>query len=58
MAGNSTMPLTYGVGGPVIGTASIDENGIIMAEIEDETIQRKFFVNSDSLSISVYNKEN
>lgn len=37
MAGNKTIPLTW-EGGTVIGTATIDENGLIMGEI---TINRE-----------------
>lgn len=53
MAGNKQVPLTWGIGGPVIGTATIDENGLIMGEIENDELHTKLFGQSDRLSISV-----
>lgn len=51
MAGNKTVPLTWGIGGPRIGTATIDENGMAMAEIEDPNIQRLLFGETSEISL-------
>lgn len=56
MAGNKKVPLTWGVGGPIIGTATVDENGLIMAEI-DESIAKSSGLYSGLSGISVYAKE-
>lgn len=53
MAGSKTVPLTWGIGGPVIGTATIDENGLAMGEIEDPEVVRKLF-GDQPISLSVY----
>lgn len=53
MAGNKKVPLTLGVGGKVIGTASIDENGLIMGEVEDPEVANKLFSNNN-LSLSIW----
>lgn len=53
MAGSKTVPLTWGIGGPVIGTATIDENGLAMGEIEDSEVVRKIFGNR-KIGLSVY----
>jgi len=52
MAGNKTVPLRWGEGGPRIGTATIDENGLVMGEIDDDHIKRLLF--GETVSISVY----
>lgn len=52
MAGNKTVPLTLGIGGPRIGTATIDENGLVMADIEDADIHKKIFKDDISLSVN------
>lgn len=51
MAGSKTVPLTWGEGGPTIGTATIDENGLIMGEVENPDIQRLLFGETKYLSI-------
>ncbi len=53
MAGSKAVPLTWGIGGKVIGSATLDENDLIMAEIEieDDDIQKIF---AQDLSLSVY----
>lgn len=53
MAGNKQVPLRWGEGGPIIGTAMIDENGIVMGEIEitDPLVRTRIFGGTDSLSI-------
>lgn len=51
MAGNKTVPLKWGIGGPTIGTATIDENGLVMGEIENPDIQRLLFGETSALSV-------
>ncbi len=51
MAGNKTVPLKWGIGGPTIGTATIDENGLVMGEIEDRDIQTLLFGGTSELSV-------
>jgi len=51
MAGNKKVPLTLGIGGPVIGTASIDENGLMIGEIDDAEIAKNLFGQDMHLSI-------
>lgn len=55
MAGSKTVPLTWGIGGPRIGTATIDENGLAMGEIEDPNIQRLLFGETSEISIHTPN---
>jgi len=55
MAGNKTVPLKWGENGPVVGTATIDENGIVTAEIEEAYAAKLGFHNVDGFS--VYSKE-
>lgn len=55
MAGSKTVPLKWGAGGPKIGTATIDENGLIMAEIEHPDIQRLLFGETSDISIHTPN---
>lgn len=55
MAGNRQLPLKYN--GKVIGTATVDENGFVMADIEDEKIKAEMFY-SDKLNISIWTEEN
>lgn len=50
MAGSKTVPLTWGIGGKIVGTATVDENGLIVAEIEDKEVQ-KLFAQDNYLSI-------
>ena len=52
MAGNKRIPLTLGIGGPVIGSGMVDENGLFMGEIDDIEITRELF--PQDLSLSVY----
>lgn len=52
MAGSAKVPLTWGLGGPIIGTAHIDENGLIMAEI-DAGVEGPWSI-SDVESISIF----
>lgn len=56
MAGSKTVPLTWGIGGPVIGTATIDENGLAMGEIEDPKVIAKLF-GDQNVNLSVYSQE-
>lgn len=51
MAGNKTVPLTWGIGGPKVGTATIDENGLVMGEVENEDIKRLLFGETSALSV-------
>lgn len=53
MAGSKTVPLTWGIGGPRIGTATIDENGLAMGEIENPEYIKKLF-GDRSIDLSVY----
>ena len=53
MAGNKTVPLTLGIGGPVIGTATIDENGIVMAEIDSMRGDLPMFF-AETRGLSIY----
>lgn len=57
MAGSKTVPLTWGIGGPRIGTATIDENGLAMGEIEDPEIISKIF-GDQKINLSVYTSDN
>lgn len=56
MAGSKRVPLTLGIGGQVIGSGLIDENGLFMAEIEDQDLVRKIFPQDFSFSISTPEK--
>lgn len=51
MAGNKTVPLKWGEGGPVVGTATIDENGIIMAEIDPTYSEKLGFHDVNGFSV-------
>lgn len=55
MAGNKQVPLRWGEGGPIIGTASVDENGLIMAEIDDRFDDR--FNMGQVHGLSIFTKE-
>jgi hypothetical protein len=55
VAGNKSVPLTWGVGGPRVGSATLDENGFIVAEVEDERVQRLLFGETSALSIHTPN---
>jgi len=58
MAGNKTVPLKWGENGPIVGTATIDENGLVMAEIDDEYAHKLgIFKNIDGLSIYTKDEE-
>ena len=59
MAGNKQVPLRWGVGGPQIGTAMIDENGLVMGEIEitDPLIRTRIFGDASELSIITPNSK-
>jgi hypothetical protein len=52
MAGNKTVPLKWGQGGPQVGWATIDENGLVMGEIENPELKRLLF--GETADISVY----
>lgn len=48
-----TVPLRLGVGGPVIGTAVVDEDGnVSIGEITDENLKRKLQGDLGSFSIA------
>lgn len=53
MAGNKQVPLRWGFNGPQIGTAMIDENGLVMGEIDvtDPLVKSNMFADASSLSI-------
>lgn len=55
MAGNKTVPLTWGIGGPTIGTATIDENGLMMGEIENPDVKRLLFGETSAISVHTPN---
>lgn len=55
MAGNKTVPLTWGPGGPKIGSASVDENGIITAEVEYPFATQLHY--NDVLNLSIFTRE-
>lgn len=55
MAGNRQVPLKYN--GKVIGTATVDENGFVMADIEDEKVKAEMFY-TNKINISIWTKEN
>lgn len=56
MAGNKRIPLTLGIGGEVIGSGMVDENGLFMGEIDDIELTRELFPQNLSLSIYVPEK--
>jgi hypothetical protein len=45
------VPLTLGVGGPVVGTAKVTEDGTVIGEITDETLRKKLQGNLTSFAI-------
>lgn len=51
MAGSKRIPLKFGIDGPVIGSGVIDENGLFMAEIEDQKLVEELFPQDISLSV-------
>lgn len=57
MAGSKRIPLTLGIGGPVVGSGVIDENGLFMAEIEDQNLVNELFPQDMSFSVSVEKKD-
>ena len=56
MAGSKRIPLTLGIGGEVIGSGVIDENGLFMAEIEDLELVRELFPQEMNFSVWVPEK--
>lgn len=53
MAGNKKIPITYGIDGPVIGTGTIDENGLFMGELDISQEERvKMFGSIGGMSIT------
>ena len=56
MAGSKRIPLRFGFDGPIIGSGVIDENGLFMAEIEDQNLVRELFPQDMSFSIHVPKK--
>jgi len=56
MAGNKRIPLRFGLGGPIIGSGIIDENGLFMAEIEDQNLVRELYPQDMSFSVDVPEK--
>lgn len=53
MAGNKKIPITFGIGGPVIGEGTIDENGFFMGEL-DVTQEERTKMFGDVQGISVW----
>lgn len=56
MAESKAIHLTLGVGGRVIGSATFAENGIIMAEIYNETVYRELF-ETENTTLSIQGEE-
>lgn len=54
MAGNKQVPLK--ANGQVIGVATIDENGLIMGEVENQEFIKKFFNQKVHISIAQDNQ--
>lgn len=51
MAQNKRVPLTWGIGGEIVGEASLEEGGIIVAEITDVELAAKLFSDVGGLSL-------
>lgn len=45
------VPLTLGVGGPVIGTARVTKNGVVIGEITDDNLRKKLQGDLSAFSI-------
>lgn len=56
MAGSKRIPLKLGIDGPVIGSGVIDENGLFMAEIEDQKLVEELFPKDMHFSVYVPEK--
>ncbi len=54
MAGNKKVPLRWGFGGPVIGSAMIDENGLVMGEIEVKNPLTRTMLFGSTSEISIH----
>ena len=56
MAGNKTVPVTFN--GTVVGSASVDENGLLIGEIEFDRSAAEMLHFNDINVMSIYLKEN
>lgn len=51
MAQNKQVPLTWGIGGTVVGTVAIEEGGVIVGEITEPAIAARIFPHTGGFSI-------
>lgn len=45
------VPLTLGVGGPVVGTAKVTKDGVVIGEITDDNLRKKLQGDLSSFAI-------